>query len=317
MTTELLSDLTGKPASSLAFGVMQFGGKANAAESRAMYDMARAAGVTIFDAAYIYTDGRAETLLGDFMAGERDALTVISKCGYRPGMQGRELRAQVAESLRRLRTDHVDILYLHRYPGDAFLREALETLRNLHLEGAFTCLGASNFAAWEVMKAQMLAREFGAPPISVLQPMYSLVKRQAEVEILPMAAREGLAVLPYSPLGGGLLSGKYRNGGTGRLTEDLSYAARYSPDWMRDTANGLLALAEESGIAAPTLAVAWVASHPAVSAPIISASSASQLTHSLDARALALDGDLYARLSALSPTPPPATDRLEEAVTED
>ncbi len=196
MTTELLSDLTGKPASPLAFGVMQFGGKASSAESRAMYDMVRAAGVTIFDAAYIYTGGRAETLLGDFMAGERDALTVISKCGYRPGMQGRELSAQVTESLRRLRTDHVDILYLHRYPGDAFLREALETLRNLHLEGAFTCLGASNFAAWEVMKAQMLARELGAPPISVLQPMYSLVKRQAEVEILPMAAREGLAVLP-------------------------------------------------------------------------------------------------------------------------
>ena len=146
----------GKPVSPLAFGVMQFGGKADAAASRAMFDQAREAGITLFDAAYVYTDGAAETLLGEFAEGDPE-LTLISKCAYAEGMSGDEIRAQARESLKRLRRDRIDILYLHRYPGDDHLDETLEAMRDLYAEGVFNLMGVSNFAAWQVMKAQARA----------------------------------------------------------------------------------------------------------------------------------------------------------------
>lgn len=145
--------------------------------------------------------------------------------------------------------------------------------------------------------------------------MYSLIKRQAEVEILPMALSEGIAVAPYSPLGGGLLTGKYAEGGTGRLTENEKYEMRYSMPWMHEAAVALRVLAAEIGAAPATLAVAWAAAHPGVKAPIISARDVAQLDASLAARDMALPPDLYARITALSQTPPPATDRLEEALS--
>ncbi|MEO0913368.1 MAG: aldo/keto reductase [Pseudomonadota bacterium] len=308
-----LSTVANKPVSPLAFGVMQFGGKADAAESAAIYARARKAGVTIFDAAFVYTDGAAETLLGEFTEGEREDLVLISKCAYQPGMRGPDLKEQATTSLKRLRTEYVDVLYLHRYPGDDLLEETLLAMKDLHIEGRFRMLGASNFAAWEVMKAQALAARIGAPPITILQPMYNLVKRQAEVEILPMALREHIDVLPYSPLGGGLLTGKYQSGGAGRLTEDDRYAARYGPAWMAESAGALTELAMEMSVPAPALAIAWVAAHPAITAPIISASSAAQMEPSLAALDIEMTPELYTRLSALSPTPAPATDRLEEA----
>lgn len=303
----------GKPMSDLVFGVMQFGGKADAAASARLYEQARDAGINQFDAAHVYTDGAAETLLGEFAAQDRDALVIVTKCGYPPGQSAAALEAEVMTSLRRLAMDHVDILYLHRYPGDAHLDRALECMRDLHRAGAFALLGVSNFAAWQVMKAQARAAALGAPPISVLQPMYNLVKRQAEVELLPMALAEDLIVHAYSPLGGGLLTGKYASGGTGRLTDDSRYAARYGATWMHQTAHALAALASALGHAPETLAVAWAAAHPGISAPIISASAPDQMAPSLAAMSLEMTPDLYARLAALSPAPPPATDRLEEA----
>lgn len=308
-----LSRLLGKPVSPLAFGVMQFGGKADAQASRAMYDMARDAGITLFDAAYIYTDGRAEELLGEFAENEQDDVVLVSKCGHQPGLRRRELERQVAESQRRLRTEHIDILYLHRYPGDDLLAEQLETMRDLHRAGAFSVLGVSNFAAWQVMKAQALAEEMGAPRIGIIQPMYSLVKRQAEVELLPMALAEDLAVHTYSPLGGGLLTGKYTGGGSGRLTDDPRYRARYGQDWMHQTAAALSTLAAELGTDPATLAVAWVMAHATRPAPIISARSVAQLQPSLAAADFTMTPELYNQITALSPTPAPATDRLEEA----
>ena len=171
----------------------------------------------------------------------------------------------------------------------------------------------SNFAAWQVMKAQGVANLVGTR-MDVIQPMYSLIKRQAEVEIFPMAIGEGIAVAVYSPLGSGLLTGKYLTGGTGRLSTDKRYAARYGQDWMVDTAQCLSGIATEMGIDAATLAVAWAAQQTAVTAPIISARSVAQLQPSLEARNLKLTDEAYHRIEALSVRPTPATDRLEEAV---
>ena len=308
-----LEPLLGKHISKFAFGVMQFGGKADAAASRDLYDQARAAGITLFDAAYIYNDGRSEALLGEFAESEQDKVVLITKCLYEPGQSPQQLRDQVRASLDRLRTDCIDILYLHRHPGADTLDATLEVMGEMHAEGAYKVLGVSNFAAWQVMQAQARAAALGAPRIGILQPMYNLVKRQLEVEILPMALAEDLAVHAYSPLGGGLLTGKYAQGATGRITDDPMYAKRYAPEWMHEAAKGLAAIADETGIPAPTLAVAWATHHPGITAPILSASRPDQLAASLAAAEVEMTDDLYARLSALAPTPPPATDRIDEA----
>ncbi|MGC1261973.1 MAG: aldo/keto reductase [Jannaschia helgolandensis] len=308
--TEITS-LNGTALSPLCFGTMQFGGKADATDSRAMFDASRAAGVTFFDTAHVYTDGASETLLGQFAAAERESLIVATKAAYGKGAGRRNILDSLETSRKRMKMDVIDILYLHRWDGDTPLEESFETLARLQSDGTIRHIAVSNFAAWQVVKAQGVAATFGTR-IDMIQPMYSLVKRQAEVEILPMAADQGIAVAPYSPLGGGLLSGKYAQGGTGRLTEDDRYAARYAPDWMHAAARGLSELASEVGLHPATLAVAWVASHPAVTAPIISARNAQQLAPSLAASDVTLDPDLMARLTALTPTPAPATDRLEE-----
>ncbi|MGB3687999.1 MAG: aldo/keto reductase [Jannaschia helgolandensis] len=308
--TEITS-LNGTALSPLCFGTMQFGGKADAADSRAMFDACRAAGVTFFDTAHVYTDGASETLLGEFAAAERESLIVATKAAYGEGAGRRNILDSLETSRKRMKMDVIDILYLHRWDGDTPLEESFETLARLQSDGTIRHIAVSNFAAWQVVKAQGVAATFDTR-IDMIQPMYSLVKRQAEVEILPMAADQGIAVAPYSPLGGGLLSGKYAQGGTGRLTEDDRYAARYAPDWMHAAARGLSELASEVGLHPATLAVAWVASHPAVTAPIISARNAQQLAPSLAASDVTLDPDLMARLTALTPTPAPATDRLEE-----
>ena len=203
-------------------------------------------------------------------------------------------------------------IYLHRWDGETPLDESFATLAEMQQAGLIRHIGVSNFAAWQVMKAQAVAHSHGTR-IDAVQPMYNLVKRQAEVEILPMVKDQDILAVPYSPLGGGLLTGKYEAGGTGRLTEDDRYAARYGLDWMHRAAADLGVLARDLGVDAATLAVAWAAAHPARPAPIVSARSTAQLAPSLAAMDFEMTAELYAQIAALSPAPPPATDRLEEA----
>lgn len=296
----------------LAFGTMQFGGRADETASRAMFDACLAAGVTHFDTACGYTEGASETLLGRFAAAQREDLFIATKVGYDGGGGRANLTRQFDGSRRRLAMDSVDLLYLHRFDPDTPLHETLETFADFQAKGLIRQIGLSNFAAWQVMKAQAVAAGLGTR-IDAIQPMYNLVKRQAEVEILPMAADQSIAVYSYSPLGGGLLSGKYSQGGTGRLAEDSRYAARYAPAGMHDTAARLAQLAADWGHAPATLAVAFVMAHRTHPTPLISARDVAQLAPSLAAKTLRLTDDQYAQIAALSPTPPPATDRLEEA----
>jgi aryl-alcohol dehydrogenase-like predicted oxidoreductase len=295
----------------LAFGTMQFGGTADEAASRALYDACRAAGVTHFDTANGYTEGRSETLLGRFAAAERDQLFIATKVGYDSGEQ-EVLVDQFARSLDRLQMGQVDLLYLHRFHPTVPLEETLEVFAEFQAQGKIRQIGLSNFPAWAVMKAQAVAHRLGTR-IDAIQPMYNLVKRQAEVELLPMAMDQGIAVYPYSPLGGGLLSGKYAAGGAGRLSLAARYAARYAPQTMHDTARALTGLASELGTHPATLAVAWVMAHPAHPVPLTSARNVAQLAPSLAALEFPMTAEIHARISALSPAPPPATDRLEEA----
>lgn len=301
----------GTPASRFAFGTMQFGGAADETASRAMYHACLDAGITHFDTAHLYTDGAAETLLGRFAAPHRDRLVIATKAGYTGGAGRENILSQFDISRQRLGMDHVDILYLHQFDPDTPLAETMETFADLRSRRLISHVGLSNFAAWQVMKAACIAAEFDLQ-ISILQPMYNLVKRQAEVEILPMAASEGMVVAGYSPLAGGLLTGKYARGETGRLTGNERYAIRYGQGWMREAAVALTEIAQELGTDPATLAVAWVARHPASPVPLISGRSTGQIAPSLAALDYRVEDALYRRLAALTPAPPPATDRTEE-----
>jgi len=307
-----ITSANGTPASPFCFGTMQFGGTSSDADSRAVYEQSRTADINFFDCAYAYNNGRSEEILGRLIASEREDLVITTKCSF-PGGSGRaNILAQFDESRRRMATDYFDVYFLHRWDDEVELEETMGALAELTSNGGIRMIGVSNFSAWQTMKAQAVAERLGLG-ISVLQPMYNLVKRQVEVEILPMARAEGFHVTPYSPLGGGLLTGKYLQGGEGRIVTDKAYAARYAPDWMMQAAAGLGDIAARLGVSPITLAVAWVARNPDISAPIISGRNAEQLQPSLDALNYDLPDEVYAQLSALTPPPAPATDRLEEA----
>lgn len=309
--TKLITSPDGTPASRLAFGTMQFGGSADEIAARTMFDACVGAGINHFDTAYVYNDGESEGVLGALLDDRRDSMIIATKVAYTGGGSKENIQNSFVISRNRLNLDVVDVLYMHRFDPDTDLHESMEAMAELKTRGLIRYVGVSNFAAWQVVKAIRIAAKFDLT-VDILQPMYNLVKRQAEVEILPMCADQGVACAPYSPLGGGLLTGKYSAGGAGRLTEDDRYAARYGLDWMHQAAVGLGEIAADVGVDAATLAVAWAAAHPMGPTPIISARSAEQLTPSLAALSYKMSPELYARLAALSPTPPPATDRIEE-----
>lgn len=293
----------------LAFGAMQFGTTADMGAAAAMVEACLEAGVRDFDTAHGYGEGASERMLGDLLRGV-EGVRIATKAGYFGGAGRANLRAQLAESLDRIALP-VDLFYLHRFDPQTPLEETVAALLEVKAEGLAERVGVSNFAAWQVMKAQAIAARLDGR-IDAIQPMYSAVKRQAEVELLPMAQDQGLAVYSYSPLGGGLLSGKYATGGEGRLTTDARYAQRYSvvPQGV-DAA--FARLAAEAGLHPVTLAVAWVMAHPSrIVVPIVSGRDRGQLAPALAAAGLRLEGDLYRAVAALVPAPPPATDRNEE-----
>lgn len=321
MKYEFLAD-TGVKVSSLAFGAMSFGGDADEATSGAIFRRCREAGINLFDCANVYERGRSEEILGALAEDCRDEVILTSKA-YFPmaddvnarGASRRHIRQAVEASLRRLGTDYIDIYFIHRFDEKAALEETLGALDDLVRQGKILYTAASNFAAWQVEKALGISARDGLARFTCIQPMYNLVKRQAEVEILPMAEAENLGVFPYSPLGGGLLSGKYgrsKRPDSGRFAENPMYRARYREDWVFDTAERFSEFARERGYEPAALAVAWVASHPAVTAPLIGARNVEQLEGVLGALDIEMTPELRMEISALSPEPPPATDRSDE-----
>jgi len=313
---------TGVKVSSLCFGTMSFGDIADEAESARMFNRCREVGINFFDCANVYAGGRSEEILGDLIADCRDEVVittkVVGKTGDDINMRGasrRHIMQSVEDSLRRLKTDRIDVYFLHHKDSDTPIDETLRVMDDLVRQGKILYPAVSNWSAWQVMKAQGIAKYEGLARIECLQPMYNLVKRQAEVEILPLAEDENIGVIPYSPLGGGLLTGKYTpdtKPDSGRLVENQMYIKRYGVDDYYETAADFTVHAQERGYHPATLAVAWVMANPAVTAPIIGARNLEQLEGSLAALDVDMTPEWYDEISALSYTPPPANDRLEE-----
>ncbi len=313
---------TGVRVSSLCFGTMTLGDSADEAESARMFKRCREAGINFFDTANGYAGGRSEEILGRLMAGLRDELVITTKAGFpvgdginNKGASRRHLKLQVEASLKRLQTDRIDLYFIHRFDADTPIDETVRALDDLVHEGKILYPAVSNWAAWQIAKALGISAGQGLARFECLQPMYSLVKRQAEVEILPLAQGEQLGVIPYSPLGGGLMTGKYnmaQKDQAGRLVQNKMYSVRYGDAFYYEIAEKFTAYAREKGYAPATLAVAWVMSNPAVTAPIIGARNVEQLESSLAALDVPMTPEWRAEISALSYEPPPATDRSEE-----
>ena len=313
---------TGVKVSSLCFGTMSFGGDADEATSAAMFNRCREVGVNFFDCANVYVSGRSEEILGKLISNCRDEVVITSKVFGQMGgdinargASRRNIHLAVEASLKRLNTDYLDIYFLHHFDNDTPLEETLRALDDLVQAGKILYPAASNYAAWQVAQALGISAQEGWAKFQVIQPMYNLVKRQAEVEILPMAQANNLGVIPYSPLGGGLLTGKYGSQlrpESGRLMEKDSYIKRYGDLLYYDVAERFTQFAQAGGYNPAGLAVAWVASHPAITAPIIGARNLAQLEGSLKSLDIEMTPELRDKVSALSPEPPPATDRTEE-----
>ena len=313
---------TGVKVSSLCYGTMAFGGDADEATSGQMYRYCRELGINFFDTANVYSNGRSEEILGRLIQGERDELVITSKvCGAMGdgpndrGLSRRHIVQAVEASLKRLQTDRLDLYFVHNFDEDTPMEETLAALDDLVRGGKILYPAVSNWAAWQIAKALGHCARERLAPFACIQPMYSLAKRQVEVEILPLARSEDLGVIAYSPLGGGLLTGKYgidKRPEQGRLLQQDNYIKRYANPVFYEVAERFVRYASDQGVHPATLAVAWVMGHRDVTAPIVGGRDLDQLKPSLAALDFAMSAEMRAEVSALSIAPPPATDRDEE-----
>lgn len=312
---------TGVQVSCLCFGTMSFGGNADEETSKAMFQRCREAGINFFDTANVYSQGRSEEILGECLADCRDEMVLATKVFYpmgkdinARGLSRRHIMLEVENSLRRLKTDRIDFYFVHLFDQNTPMEETLRALDDLQAQGKILYSAVSNWAAWQIAKALGIAAKEQLARFELLQPMYNLVKRQAEVEILPLAVSEQLGVISYSPLGAGLLTGKYgvdKRPEQGRLVEEKRYTDRYADEMNFVVADRFTTYAAEHGIHPATLAVAWVMSNPAITAPIIGARNGEQLEYSLAALDVDMTPQWRNEISSLSLTPAPATDRAE------
>lgn len=312
---------TGIRVSRICMGTMSFGGEADEEASARMFHRCREAGVNFFDTADVYKRGRSEEILGELASSCRDEVVIATKVGMSPGegnpggLSRRNIMREVEQSLRRLRTDRVEVYFCHRFDPDVPVEHTLRAMDDLVRSGKVLHVGVSNWVAWQIALALGDCARLGLAPIEVLQPMYNLAKRTAEIEILPLAADRRLGVITFSPLGGGLLSGKYTSQSRdpqGRLATNKVYQVRYSQEQNFRIAQRLIDYAARCGVHPATLAVAWVKSHPAVTAAIVGARNVGQLEPSLAAGDYDMPPQQRDEIAALTPPVPPAHDRNEE-----
>jgi len=313
---------TGIRVSQLCMGTMTFGNEADKQESAAMFNRCRDAGINFFDCANVYSQGEAEKILGTLIAGSRDELVITSKVWGQmgsdinaKGLSRRNIIASLEASLRRLNTSYIDIYFLHGFDPHTPLEETLAALDDQVTQGKIRYIGASNFAAWQIAKALGISALHDWASLKCIQPMYNLVKRQAEVEILPLALSENMGVVSYNPLGGGLLTGKYGEkieASQSRLGKVKKYKKRYGDDWMLSAAMKYGTFARENGINPVSLALAWVSAHPGITAPIMGARNVGQLEDSIASIEINMSSELYQKIASLTPTPAPANDRTED-----
>lgn len=308
---------TGVRVTELCLGTMTFGREIDEGASRAILDRYLDAGGNFVDTADVYGAGASEEILGHALGARRDGIVLATKfrmvLGRDPNAGGasrRHIRAAVEASLRRLRTDWIDLYQVHCWDPTTRLEQTVSTLDDLVREGKVRYVGASNYTGWQLAKALGIAALRGWEPFVSLQPQYSLTCRETERELLPLCREEGLAVLPWSPLGGGLLTGKYRRGEEppqGSRAADATPAASTMRNRLEVERNFAVAdevakVGAEAGRTPAQVALNWVLHREGVTAPIVGARTLEQFDDNLGAAGWRLDPELERRLDEASAT---------------
>jgi aryl-alcohol dehydrogenase-like predicted oxidoreductase len=313
---------SGLRVSVLTMGTMTFGGKGafanvgstGADEARRQVDMCLDAGINLIDTADVYSGGLSEEIVGEVLRGRRDQVLVATKVrmemGPGPndaGLSRHHIITGCEASLRRLGTDHIDLYQVHEWDGQTPLEETLEALDLLVRAGKVRYVGASNYTAWQLMKALGTADRASLPRFVSQQIYYSLQAREAEYELIPLAVDQGLGVLVWSPLAGGLLTGKYRRdheapAGSRQLT-DWNEPPVYDQEGLYDIVEILVGIGEERGVSAAQVALAYILGKPAITSLVIGARTAEQLADNLAAASLGLTDAERARLDKASAPP--------------
>jgi len=299
---------------------MTFGYQADATTSNEIMDTAAEAGFTFFDTADVYPlgaptkeFGRTEEVVGSWMSGKRDRFIIASKCffptGPMPwdsGNSRQNIMRSVEASLRRLQTDHIDLYQIHAWDPITPIDETLRAMHDLVTSGKVRYIGCSNTLAYQLAKAIGRSELHGISRFESVQPRYNLLFRENERELFPLCADEDIAVIPYNPLAGGLLTGKHRSGEPTEGTRfTLGYASgpyqeRYWQEAMFDTVEEFRQVAEGAGVPMTTLAIRWVLANPAITSPIVGASRPDQLAASVAALDEPLDDALKQQLDDLT-----------------
>jgi aryl-alcohol dehydrogenase (NADP+) len=312
---------SGLSVSRLCLGTMTFGLQCDEAESISILDAAAEGGIDFLDTADVYplggdrdTVGRTEEIVGRWLRGKRERFILATKCvgrmGPKPwnqGMSRKHILEAIEASLKRLCTDYVDLYQLHGYDPTTPLDEALEALDTVVRSGKARYVGVSNWPAFRLACAIGRGELKNFARIASVQPRYNLLFRSFERDLLPLAQEEGIAVIPFNPLAGGLLTGKHAQEATPEAGTRFTvgnaaamYQQRYWHKRQFETVEAFRALAKEAGLSMTTLAVAWVLANPAITSPIIGASRPSQLADNLAAIETPLSADLKKKLDELS-----------------
>ena len=315
---------SGLRVSTITLGTMGFGGSGWAAAvgqidvegARRQIGLARDAGVNLFDTADVYSSGTSEEILGAALGADRDEVLVATKVrmpmGEGPndaGLSRHHVIRAAEASLRRLGTDYIDLYQVHEWDGQTPLEETLSALDSLVQSGKVRYVGCSNYAAWQLTKALWTADKRGYQPFVSQQVYYSLQARDIENELVPLAVDQGLGILVWSPIAGGLLSGKYRRGvdapaGSRHLGE-WSEPPVHDEDKLYDTIEELVSVGEAHGVSAAQVALAYTIAKPAVTSVIVGARTEEQLADNLAAAELTLTAEEMDRLDAVSAQPLP------------
>ncbi len=290
---------TATKVSPLCLGCMMFGGKTTPQDSYDIIDKAIDHGINFLDTANVYSRGRSEEVTGEALKrnGKRAQIVLATKVHGTmddddPNMAGssrRHIIQQAEASLRRLQTDYIDLYQIHRPRSDTPIDETLRALDDLIRSGKVRYIGTSTFAAWQVMEAMWVAKELGLNRFICEQPPYHILDRRIERELIPMAQTYGIGIIPWSPLAGGLLTGKYTRENPhpeGSRYEDVADNPRWQDrmtDQIYDVVEELTPVADDKGITMAQFALAWVMHQPGVTSPIIGPRTMEQLVDNLGA----------------------------------
>jgi aryl-alcohol dehydrogenase-like predicted oxidoreductase len=309
---------TGLKVSELCLGAMTFGRETNEETSHQILDRFIETGANFIDTADVYSRGISEEIVGRWLKDKaRDDLVIATKVRFpmgdgpnEVGISRKHILAGVENSLRRLNTDYIDLYQVHCWDNGTPLEETLSTLDSLVKSGKVRYIGVSNFNGWQLQKALDLSRNMGWEPFSCLQPQYNLLCRSTEWELIPVCQNEGLGVIPWSPLKGGWLSGKYQRGMTAapkgsrvEIAEEKGWSeswSAYNNEHTWTVLDALFAVAEDVGKTPAQVALNWLLQRPGVTAPIIGARTMAQLEDNLKASGWSLNEEQMAQLNQAS-----------------